>query len=68
MLVSKSVALQYLKLTAFPAFLAAIDQTIAAVALPTIIHDIGGQSGYSWVGTAYLLGTLHFICLCLRLI
>ncbi|TDL25972.1 MFS general substrate transporter [Rickenella mellea] len=36
-------------------FLAALDQTIAAVALPTIIRDIGGQSGYSWVGSAYLL-------------
>ncbi|KAH8119468.1 MFS general substrate transporter [Phellopilus nigrolimitatus] len=36
-------------------FLAALDQTIAAVALPTIVRDIGGASGYSWVGTAYLL-------------
>ena len=36
-------------------FLAALDQTIAAVALPTIVADIGGQSGYSWVGSAYLL-------------
>ncbi|KAI9057632.1 MFS general substrate transporter [Trametes sanguinea] len=37
-------------------FLPALDQTITAVALPTIIDDIGGESGYSWVGTAYLLG------------
>ncbi|KAL5528489.1 hypothetical protein ACEPAF_7625 [Sanghuangporus sanghuang] len=36
-------------------FLAALDQTIAAVALPTIVRDIGGESGYSWVGSAYLL-------------
>lgn len=36
-------------------FLAALDQTIAAVALPTIVADIGGESGYSWVGSAYLL-------------
>ena len=36
-------------------FLAALDQTIAAVALPTIVKDIGGASGYSWVGSAYLL-------------
>lgn len=36
-------------------FLAALDQTIAAVALPTIIADIGGASGYSWIGSAYLL-------------
>ncbi|KLO19543.1 MFS general substrate transporter [Schizopora paradoxa] len=36
-------------------FLAALDQTIVAVALPTIVRDIGGQSGYSWIGSAYLL-------------
>lgn len=36
-------------------FLGALDQTIAAVALPTIVKDIGGASGYSWVGSAYLL-------------
>ena len=36
-------------------FLAAMDQTIAAVALPTIVKDIGGESGYSWVGSAYML-------------
>lgn len=41
-------------------FLAALDQTIAAVALPTIVKDIGGQSGYSWVGSAYLLSELCF--------
>ena len=39
----------------FAVFLAALDQTIAAVALPTIVRDIGGQSGYSWIGSAYLL-------------
>ena len=39
-------------------FLAALDQTIAAVALPTIVKDIGGESGYSWVGSAYLLSKL----------
>ncbi|KZT25859.1 MFS general substrate transporter [Neolentinus lepideus HHB14362 ss-1] len=36
-------------------FMAALDQTITAVALPTIVNDIGGETGYSWVGTAYLL-------------
>jgi MFS family permease len=36
--------------------LAALDQTIVATALPTIVRDIGGQSGYAWVGSAYLLG------------
>lgn len=41
--------------TCHTVFLAALDQTIAAVALPTIVADIGGESGYSWVGSAYLL-------------
>ncbi|EJD36911.1 MFS general substrate transporter [Auricularia subglabra TFB-10046 SS5] len=36
-------------------FLAALDQTIVATALPTIVNDIGGDTGYSWVGSAYLL-------------
>lgn len=42
-------------------FLAALDQTIAAVALPTIVKDIGGESGYSWVGSAYLLSKLPIV-------
>ncbi|KAH7098801.1 MFS general substrate transporter [Auriculariales sp. MPI-PUGE-AT-0066] len=36
-------------------FLAALDQTIVATALPTIVKDIGGEKGYSWIGSAYLL-------------
>ncbi|TFK42411.1 major facilitator superfamily domain-containing protein [Crucibulum laeve] len=36
-------------------FLAAIDQTIVATALPTIVNKLGGGGQYSWVGTAYLL-------------
>ncbi|EIN07242.1 MFS general substrate transporter [Punctularia strigosozonata HHB-11173 SS5] len=36
-------------------FLAALDQTIVATALPTIVHDLGGGKDYSWVGSAYLL-------------
>ncbi|XP_006457967.1 hypothetical protein AGABI2DRAFT_199095 [Agaricus bisporus var. bisporus H97] len=36
-------------------FLAALDQTIVATALPTIVSHLGGGSKYSWVGTAYLL-------------
>ncbi|KAF8608521.1 MFS general substrate transporter [Ceratobasidium sp. AG-I] len=36
-------------------FLAAMDQTIVSTALPAMIADLGGSSGYSWVGTAYLL-------------
>ena len=38
-----------------PAFLAALDIAVVAIALPTIVDDIGGESGYSWVGSAYLL-------------
>ncbi|PIL37560.1 MFS general substrate transporter [Ganoderma sinense ZZ0214-1] len=37
-------------------FMPALDQTITAVALPTIVDDIGGAGGYSWIGAAYLLG------------
>lgn len=36
-------------------FLAALDQTIVATALPTIVGDLGGLEYYSWVVTAYLL-------------
>jgi EmrB/QacA subfamily drug resistance transporter len=36
-------------------FLAAIDQTIVATALPTIVGDLGGLSHLAWVVTAYLL-------------
>jgi len=35
--------------------LAALDQTIVATALPTILGDLGGVSRYAWVVTAYLL-------------
>jgi EmrB/QacA subfamily drug resistance transporter len=35
--------------------LAALDQTIVATALPTIVGDLGGLSHLSWVVTAYLL-------------
>ncbi|MEX1007999.1 MAG: MDR family MFS transporter [Acidimicrobiia bacterium] len=35
--------------------LAAIDQTIVATALPTIVGDLGGLDQLSWVVTAYLL-------------
>ncbi|KAJ7097805.1 MFS amino acid permease [Mycena belliarum] len=36
-------------------FLAAMDQTIVATALPTIVDKLGGGSLYSWVGSSYLL-------------
>lgn len=35
--------------------LAALDQTIVATALPTIVSDLGGAAHMSWVVTAYLL-------------
>src|SRR5258705_7524474 len=37
--------------------LAALDQTIVAPALPTIVSDLGGLSHLSWVITAYLLAS-----------
>ncbi|KIK97458.1 hypothetical protein PAXRUDRAFT_10179 [Paxillus rubicundulus Ve08.2h10] len=36
-------------------FLAALDQTIVATALPTIVANVGGGNSYSWVGSAYML-------------
>ena len=37
--------------------LAALDQTIVATALPTIVGDLGGLSHLSWVVTAYILAS-----------
>ena len=34
--------------------LTALDQTIVATALPTIVGELGGLDHYSWVVTAYL--------------
>src|SRR3989475_8388882 len=34
---------------------AALDQTIVATALPTIVGDLGGLNHLAWVVTAYLL-------------
>ncbi|EIW84739.1 MFS amino acid permease [Coniophora puteana RWD-64-598 SS2] len=39
------------------AFLAALDQTIVATALPTIVQDLGGGNNISWVGSAYMLAS-----------
>ncbi|KAH7929620.1 MFS general substrate transporter [Leucogyrophana mollusca] len=36
-------------------FLAALDQTIVATALPTVVAHLGGGNNYSWVGSAYML-------------
>jgi EmrB/QacA subfamily drug resistance transporter len=37
--------------------LGALDQTVVATALPTIVRDLGGLSQLSWVVTAYLLAS-----------
>jgi len=37
--------------------LAALDQTIVATALPTVVSELGGITQYSWVFTAYLLAS-----------
>src|SRR3954452_21572005 len=37
--------------------LAALDQTIVATALPRVVSELGGITQYSWVFTAYLLGS-----------
>ncbi|KIM59170.1 hypothetical protein SCLCIDRAFT_1217953 [Scleroderma citrinum Foug A] len=41
-------------------FLAALDQTIVATALPTIVSQLGGGNKYSWVGSAYMLAAGAF--------
>lgn len=38
-------------------FLAALDVTIVATALPVIVADLGGLSAYGWVVSAYLLAS-----------
>jgi EmrB/QacA subfamily drug resistance transporter len=37
--------------------LAALDQTIVATALPKVVSELGGITQYSWVFTAYMLGS-----------
>ncbi|RME18138.1 MAG: DHA2 family efflux MFS transporter permease subunit, partial [Alphaproteobacteria bacterium] len=41
----------------FLLMLAALDQTIVATALPTIVADLGGLEHLSWVVTAYILAS-----------
>ncbi|KAL8940611.1 MAG: hypothetical protein Q9216_002724 [Gyalolechia sp. 2 TL-2023] len=36
-------------------FIAALDMTIVATAIPTISADLQSASGYLWIGSAYLL-------------
>ena len=42
-------------------FLAALDQTIVATALPKIVKDLNGLSLFSWVTTAYLLASTALV-------
>ncbi|MDT5009004.1 MAG: hypothetical protein QOH57_621, partial [Mycobacterium sp.] len=41
----------------FGMLLAALDQTIVATALPTVVSDLGGGGHQSWVVTSYLLAS-----------
>lgn len=38
-------------------FLAALDQTVVATALPRVLSELGGAPWYGWVGALYLLGS-----------
>ena len=38
-------------------FLAAMEATIVATAMPTIVRDLGGLSLYGWVGASYILAS-----------
>lgn len=36
-------------------FICAMDQLIVSTAIPTIVSDLHGKSGFVWIGGAYLL-------------
>jgi EmrB/QacA subfamily drug resistance transporter len=38
-------------------FLSSLDQTVVGTAMPRIISDLGGFSHYTWVTTAYIIGS-----------
>lgn len=38
-------------------FLVALNTTVVATALPSVVGDLGGLDSYSWVFTAYILGS-----------
>lgn len=42
-------------------FLAALDMTIIATAIPTISSHFDSSLGYVWIGSAYLLGNATFV-------
>lgn len=41
----------------FATFMAAMEATVVATAMPTVIADLGGVALYGWVGSAYLLAS-----------
>lgn len=47
--------------------ISALDGTIVATALPTIVEDLGGLRDFSWVITAYLLTSIASTPLCGKL-
>lgn len=42
-------------------FLAALDQTVVATALPRVVQDLKGVDRYAWVATAYLLAATTLV-------
>jgi MFS family permease len=48
-------------------FVAALDQTIVATAIPTIAAKLHSASGYTWIGGAYLLANAAGACIWAKL-
>ena len=48
-------------------FLASLDQTVVATALPTIVGDLGGLQHLSWIVTGYLLAVTIIAPVCGKL-
>ena len=48
-------------------FVAALDQTIMATAIPTITAKLHSASGYTWIGGAYLLANAAGACVWAKL-
>lgn len=42
-------------------FMASMEATVVATAMPTIVGQIGGLATYSWVFTAYLLASTTIV-------
>ena len=48
-------------------FIAALDQTIMATAIPTIAAYFHSSAGYTWIGGAYLLSSAASACIWAKL-